>query len=96
MKKINLLSEVQNFGLKEEYEFVRYNKAHEAYQIRHSRNVLIRFLCFATIKEFYQVLEDMTQYTVDLNGLWHYNPPRFVFDEVTRGLLIDLKNKISK
>lgn len=96
MKKINLLSEVENFGINEEYELVKQNKTHEAHQIRHARKVLIRFLYFKTKKDFYQALENMTNYTIDAKGFWHYNAPAFVFDELTRGLLVDLKNKIAK
>lgn len=95
MKKINLLSKVEDLGIKEEYELVKQNKMHEAYQIRHARKVLTRFLCFKTKKDFYQALEDMTNYTIDKNGFWNYKAPAFIMDELTRNLLIDLKNKIA-
>ena len=38
----------------------------------------------------------MTKYTIDDKGFWHYHPTGFVHDELTRGLLVNLKNKIAK
>lgn len=96
MKKRDILFKVQRFGIKEEHELIRQGKAHEAYQIQYHREILERFVCFRSKKEFYKALEDMTTYTTDEKGFKHYEPLAFVMDEFTRNLLIDFKNKIIK
>lgn len=96
MTKRDILFKVQRFGIKEEHDLIRQGKTHEAYQIQYCREVLERFVCFRSKKEFYKALEDMTTCTTDEKGFRHCEPLAFVAHEFTRNLLIDFKNKIIK
>lgn len=96
MTKRDILFKVQRFGIKEEHELIRQGKTHEAYQLQCAREVLERFVCFRSKKEFYKALDDMTTHTTDEQGLRHYEPLAYVANELTRNLLIDFKNKITK
>lgn len=91
MTRFNAMYKILNFGRKEERKLLLEGKTHEAYQIEHARNTLIYFLNENPIKKMFGRIEAMTNYTIDNNGVWQYNPRHFVADEFTRNLLLELK-----
>jgi hypothetical protein len=86
---------INNFGVEAEYELVKADMLHEAYQIRHARYML-NYALLESVETVYFFLERMTTYTVDKFGEWHYDPILFVMDERTRALLENFNIALTK
>ncbi|MBQ9709498.1 MAG: hypothetical protein IJV67_02630 [Clostridia bacterium] len=93
-KRVDVLCKILDFGNKEQKELIALGKDHEAYQIEHARKVLILRFDSGTIAGLLTDIEKMTEYTIDTNGNWNYEPLAFVFDEFTRNLLVELKQEL--
>ena len=91
MTKNKAVSIINNFAIKEEYELIKKDMNHEAYQIRAARNMMYYALA-NTIKELISMLDEMTSYTLDKDGFMIYGP-KFVHDENARNLIIELKKQ---
>lgn len=91
MTKNTAVSIINNFAIKKEHELIKKDMNHEAFQIRAARNMMYYALT-NTIKELISLLDEMTTYTLDKDGLMIYGP-KFVHDENTRNLIIELKKQ---
>lgn len=92
MKRCDALYKILNFGRKEEKNFLKEGKTHEAYQIESARNQLIYSLALGTIKDVVRLLEDMTEHFRDENNVLHCAWD-YVSDNFTRRLVVDLKKE---
>ena len=89
MKKITkttALYKILRFGRAQQHNLIAEGKHHEAYQIEHARNQML-YALMDSIKAVRELLPKMTEYTIDANGIWHYDAARFVSDESTRILI---------
>ena len=96
MKRFNAMYKIVNFGKQEQKALLTKEDNHGAYQIEHARETLIYFLNENPVKKVYGKIEAMTHYTVNENGYWSYDSTCFVFDELTRKLLLELKKEFAK
>lgn len=96
MEKTTAIYLINNFGINEEIKLIREGKNHEAFQIRHARQQLMYAYAMNTsVYDVKTTLNIMTEYTIDDDGYWNYNPIAFVHDEFTRNLLDEFKSKFA-
>ena len=93
MKKDTALHHILKFGRKEQIELIKAGHDSDAYQIEHARTILL-YALNKSIKRVREVLVEMTSYTIDEKGIWHYEM-QFVADELTRNLLIQLSKEFN-
>jgi hypothetical protein len=94
MTRFDAMYKIVNFGKQEEKNLLAEGKFNEAFQIEHARDTLIYFLNENPIKKVLGRIEAMTNYTIDEKGFWRYDM-RFVMDEFTRNLLLELKKEFT-
>ena len=94
LTKDTILFKVQNFGIHQEHSLIKQDRTADAYQIRHARQHMTWVLFHRTVKAFMQELDDMTTRWRDDDGYWHYGPAAFVMDAYTRGMVVELKEKL--
>lgn len=88
MTKSKALYKIICFGRKEEHKLIAEGKDHEAYQIEYARNVLL-YALQDSVKAVRKSLIEMTT-SPDMPD---YKVLAYVWDNFTRGLLEDFKNK---
>lgn len=96
MKRFTALYNILEFGKIEEHKLIMANKKADAYQIEHARKQLIYFFDKNPIKNLVRKIDSMITYTIDEQGVWHYDTMNFVNDELTRQLLSELRKVFGK
>lgn len=93
MTRSSALNEILHFGRDEERDLLMQGKTEEAYQIECARKKLIYCLNGGTIKAVRELLERMTNFTRDENGVLKCEDVSvFVADDFARNLLVEFKN----